>query len=358
MTADKPPALLAGRTAVAKDMIDVAGMPTTFGTAGAGGAPATVSADCVTAVEEHGALVIAKSNLDEYAWGVTGENPHWGRILNPRHPDLVAGGSSGGTAAAIAAGIADVGLGTDTAGSVRIPAACCGVVGLRPRVGRVSMRGVHPLSPSFDTVGPMAATVAECARTWAALVGEPVAHGKDAALLAAGVRLGVMEDCPQARHFEALGIELVPLDSPREILPAFWTVMRAEAYRTHAARYTAHQEDYGQSIRVKLDLAATITASEEAAARAALTAQQAAFTARFAGLDGFILPTLGRAAPPAGVDENSIRDELGPLAAMVSALGLAALAIGNLQIVARDEETALALGLLWESHVGEVPEPW
>src|SRR5690606_5832235 len=142
-----------------KDNIDVAGAPTTGGSRIFGHEPALATAPTVAALATAGARPVAKVNLHEFAYGVSSDNPWHGRGPNPRFPDRIPGGSSGGSAAAIAAGIAELALGTDTAGSIRIPAACTGVVGLRPRNGSLDLAGVQPLCPSFDTVGPMAESV-------------------------------------------------------------------------------------------------------------------------------------------------------------------------------------------------------
>ena len=129
----------------------------------------TRSASAVEKLVAAGAVVTGKANLHEFAWGVTSQNPWYGTVQNPRLPGRMAGGSSGGNAAALAAGLCDLGLGTDTGCSIRLPASCCGVVGLKPSWGRIAIDGVFPLCPTFDTVGPMARTVAEVALAWSVL---------------------------------------------------------------------------------------------------------------------------------------------------------------------------------------------
>ena len=121
------------------------------------------TASAVERLVAAGAVVVGKANLHEFAWGVTSQNPWYGTVHNPAHPGRMTGGSSGGNAAALAAGLCDLGIGTDTGGSIRLPAACCGVVGLKPAWGRIPTDGVFPLCPTFDTVGPMATTVADVA---------------------------------------------------------------------------------------------------------------------------------------------------------------------------------------------------
>src|SRR5207302_6722999 len=129
-----------------------------------------VSATAVARLEATGYVNVGKANLHEFAYGVTSDNEHFGRVPNPLASGRTAGGSSGGSAAALAAGLADAALGTDSGGSIRIPAACCGVTGFKPSFGLVPVAGCFPLAPSFDHAGPMAPDVAGCERMMAALV--------------------------------------------------------------------------------------------------------------------------------------------------------------------------------------------
>ena len=139
-----------------KDSIDVAGFATRMGSACLADAPpAAQHAAVVRALLEAGCRIVGKTNLHELAYGVTGINRWSGTPANPRAPGRVPGGSSSGSAVAVAAGLVDFSLGTDTGGSIRIPAACCGVYGLKPSYGRVSRRGVHPSASSLDCVGPL-----------------------------------------------------------------------------------------------------------------------------------------------------------------------------------------------------------
>lgn len=343
---------LAGWALVVKDLIDVAGFPTTNGSAHFDPRPVLHSAPVVAALVSAGAHVIGKANLDEYAWGVTGENLTWGRIPNPQFAGFVAGGSSGGTAAALAAGIARIGLGTDTAGSVRIPAAACGVVGLRPRNRVLDSRGAHPLAPSFDVVGPMARTVADVAAVWQVL--QPTATVLVAAEPGA-LRLCVMEGTLAGESFTSLGAATFDVATPREILSPFWSVMRSEAYETHRERYAHNPELFGRGIRGKLAAASAVTVQESTDARAELAELRAKIRAQLDEFDAIVLPSVGCPTPPAGVDEESIRDDFGWPSAMITALDLAAVSIGNLQIAARTEADALRAALLWEERQGGFP---
>ncbi|HML01281.1 MAG TPA: amidase [Acidimicrobiales bacterium] len=145
-----------------KDLIDMAGVPTTAGCRAVAdeARPAPADAICLAGARAARARIVGRANLHELALGVTGENPWFGTPVNPLDPRLVPGGSSSGSAVAVATGEADVAYGTDTGGSVRIPSACCGTAGLKTTHGRIALEGVWPLAPSFDTVGPMAADVA------------------------------------------------------------------------------------------------------------------------------------------------------------------------------------------------------
>jgi len=166
-----------GATTVAvKDLFDVEGSVTTAGCRALAErmAPAAADAACVAKIRASGGLLAGKTNLHELAFGTSGVNPWYGTPANPADPGRVPGGSSSGSAVAVALGEADVGLGSDTGGSVRIPAACCGVVGLKTTHGRVPLEGVWPLAPSFDTVGPIAATVAGVAEGMRLIEGRPL----------------------------------------------------------------------------------------------------------------------------------------------------------------------------------------
>ncbi|MDK9688329.1 amidase [Halomonas sp. LC1] len=142
---------------VVKDTIDIAGFPTCAGSAALADAPpAAAHAEVVERTLKAGYHIVGKANLHELAFGMTGINAWAGTPENPRYPNLIPGGSSSGSAAAVAAGLADIGIGTDTGGSIRVPAACCGVYGLKPTFGRLSRRGVMPAESSLDCVGPLA----------------------------------------------------------------------------------------------------------------------------------------------------------------------------------------------------------
>ena len=156
-----------------KDIFDTAGIRTTYGSAIFADHVPDRTAEAVRRLEAAGYVDVGKANLHEFAFGMTSENPHYGTVPNPLRPGRIAGGSSGGSAAALAAGLADAALGSDTAGSIRAPAACCGVVGFKPTLRAwCPVEGCFPLAPSFDHVGPMARSVGDCAPMMAALAPE------------------------------------------------------------------------------------------------------------------------------------------------------------------------------------------
>ena len=161
----RPETIPDGPRLAVKDLFDTAGLVTTYGSAIFADHVPERTAEAVRRLEAAGYANVGKVNLHEFAYGVTSENPHFGTVPNPLRPGRIAGGSSGGSAAALAAGLADAGLGTDSGGSIRIPAACCGVVGFKPTFGLVPLDGCFPLAPSFDHAGPLATDRRAAARS-------------------------------------------------------------------------------------------------------------------------------------------------------------------------------------------------
>lgn len=166
--------LLAGIPLAVKDLMTMRGYAMTGGSRALDGVPSPTDADVVARLRAAGAVILGAANLHELAYGVTSENPHFGAVKNPRRPQHMAGGSSGGSAAAVAAHLVLGAIGTDTGGSIRIPATACGVVGLKPTYGRVTRQGVLPLSWSLDHVGPLAATCADAAVLLAVMADDPL----------------------------------------------------------------------------------------------------------------------------------------------------------------------------------------
>ncbi len=354
---------LAGVPLLVKDVIDTAGTRTTAGSRIYSHRVPEVSAPTVRALEAAGAIVVGKTNCDEFAWGVTGQNEFYGDCRNPLLPGRITGGSSSGNAAALAAEIVPLALGTDTGGSVRMPAGCCAVVGMKSGLGALSTAGVFPLCPSFDTVGPMARTVEDCALCYEVLAGRPLGT-RAVEDLRAGVLTGMPPLAPDAPPPEpdqrALGfaddLEQLGLRVEEVRLPVpdadVWPVFYAEAAATHRDTFPARKEEYGANIRTKLDAAQHVDDRSLRVARRALEAWRSR-TESEPDVDVIVCPTLGvREIPPADVDEIEIRVPFSAYTRAFSFLGWPAIAIGSLQLGARDPEVLFAIALAWERSQG------
>ena len=354
---------LAGVPVLIKDLVDTAGVRTTYASSIYADHVPQRSAPSVTALEAQGAIVVGKANADEFAWGVCGQNTFYGDTVNPAAPDRVAGGSSSGNAAALAAGMVPLALGTDTGGSVRLPAACCGVVGLKTARGAISTQGVYPLAASFDTVGPMATTVADCALAHAVLTATEVP-----APALAGLRVGVLTahpdlgppEAPAERDERALAhvgtLRALGADVRELSLPVpesdTWAVFYAEAAAAHRDTFPSRRDEYGPLIRAKLDHASTVTAEQEREGRRALEAWRAR-AAREPDVDLVLAPTLGYdELPPAGVDELGVRLPFSAYTRAFSYLGWPAIAIGPLQLAGRDAAVVIGAALALEREGG------
>jgi Asp-tRNA(Asn)/Glu-tRNA(Gln) amidotransferase A subunit family amidase len=344
---------LSGKRLLVKDLIDVAGVRTTYGSKIYAHHMPVRTASSVERLAAAGAVVVGKANLHEFAWGVTSQNPWYGTVQNPLHPGRTTGGSSGGNAAALAAGLCDLGLGTDTGCSIRLPAACCDVVGFKPSWGRVPLDGVFPLCPSFDTVGPMARTVAEVASAWSVLadapVPEPRLEGLDVGLLTRPPSVGGAPLPPSrvAEQFveplESLGARVREVELP-EPRADTWPLFFHEAAESHLATYPARAAEYGDNVRSKLEQARAVHPADVEAARAAVRE----WRAYSPPVDLYVAPVLGIDLPPVDCDELEVRLQLSGWLRPFNVLGWAALAIGNLQLVAPRDEVVLAAGLAWE----------
>jgi aspartyl-tRNA(Asn)/glutamyl-tRNA(Gln) amidotransferase subunit A len=345
----RPRGLLAGVPFVPKDMFDTAWIRTTRGSAVFQNRVPKRTAAAVAKLEAAGAVVIGKANQHEFAWGVTSQNPHWGDVRNPRRPTRTPGGSSGGNAAALAAGLCTLGLGTDTGGSVRIPSACCGTVGFKPSKGKIDLRGCFPLAPSFDTVGPMARSVADCALVYSVLTGEPVPRPQ-----VRGLRVGVWGPIPKTdlARWQELGANLVEVVL-REPEVDLSVVFQVEAALTHRHLFPAQRAQYGLDAQAKWDAAWQVTAMAYDAARRALRRWRASIQAEL-HVDLLVGPTLGMEIPPADAYEPAIRDDVGRYTRVFSWLTWPAIAIGNLQIGGPSDARVLGAALAWEEAAGAI----
>jgi amidase len=300
----KPGAL---RLAV-KDLIDMTGTPTTNGSkvvaASAGGGPATTDPASQAGAREAEAkgevTIVGKANLHELAFGVTGINPWFGTPVNPIDPRLVPGGSSSGSAVAVGTGEADIAYGSDTGGSIRVPAACCGVVGLKTTRGRVSLEGVRPLAPSLDTVGPMAATVDLTARGMALLEPGFAVAGKAAESvgrmrLPADEHINVALDA--ALHAAGLAVVDVELPGWDAVTSSTMTILMAEAWQVHAELWRHHASELSPDVSARLEEASQIRPEEVAACWEQAREWVARLSTLFTRVEVLALPTLASEPP-------------------------------------------------------------
>jgi aspartyl-tRNA(Asn)/glutamyl-tRNA(Gln) amidotransferase subunit A len=297
------------------------------------------TAEAVALLEAAGYSNVGKTNLHEFAYGVTSQNPHFGTVPNPAVPGRTAGGSSGGSGAALAADLADVALGTDSGGSIRIPAACCGVVGFKPTFGLVSLDGVFPLAPTFDHAGPMARTVAECIKAMQ--------------VLAPGFELPSRAAPRIATSWGAdgrLGNAVVDFPLPEHVGPAFMS----EVADVHRELFAEHPDAYGDNVRTKVERCLAVTDDEAAAARRRRDEYRERAEATLDDFDLLITPTLSIEPPPADVKELSVREAMIRFTIPFNSLGWPALSIPlggtSVQIVGRpgDDGLVLAAGLSLE----------
>jgi len=284
----KPLGPLDGVPVAVKDELDQQAYPSTVGTSFLGGEPAAEDATAVTRLRAAGAVLIGKANMHEIGLGVTGVNPHHGAARNPYDPARMTAGSSSGPAAAVACGMCPLALGADGGGSIRIPASFCGVVGLKPTFGRVSEHGAAPLCWSVAHVGPLAASVADCALAYALIagpdprdrnsLGRPVPHlngfeNRDLSDLRLGVYTpwfedaepDVVEACRAAlAGLEKAGAEVVEIELPElDILrTVHLVIIVSEMAAAHLGYYREHRKHYAHDTRMNLSLARRLKATD------------------------------------------------------------------------------------------------
>jgi amidase len=356
----------AGPRLAVKDCIDVAGLPTTAGcpVVAEMAERAHTDAPVVASAREGGARIVGKASLTELCWSASGIN-HWaGTPLNPRDPRRLPGGSSSGSAVAVATGEADVAFGTDTGGSVRVPAACCGVVGLKTAHGRVSVKGVYPLAPSLDTVGPLGTDVA-AVELGMRLV-EPSFRMPDAPgpLVAGRIALaggsGAADQAIEAavdRALEAAGVAVtrVPGWDADAVISAIGVIIDAEGFRSNAY-LMPYLRQLSPSVQRNLERGARLTPADRLAAERTRTAVRGTFEALLADFPVLVLPTLLHQPPLLG--EHGF--VLTALTAPVSLAGLPALAlpvpapdgmIASMQVIGATEERVLAFGRVIEAAI-------
>jgi amidase len=349
-----------------KDCIDVAGLPTTAGcpVVAEMAERAHTDAPVVGSAREGGARIVGKASLTELCWSASGIN-HWaGTPVNPRDPRRLPGGSSSGSAVAVATGEADVALGTDTGGSVRVPAACCGVVGLKTTLGRISVKGVYPLAPSLDTVGPLGADVAAVELGMRLI--EPAFLVPDApGPLVAGRIItpggsGGADPAIEAavdRALDAAGIAVtrVPGWDADAAISAIGVIIDSEGFRSNAY-LMPYLRQLSPSVQRNLERGARLTPADRLAAERTRAAVRGTFEALLADFPVLVLPTLLRQPPLLG--EHGF--PLTALTAPVSLAGLPALAlpvpapdgmIASVQVIGATEERVIAFGRVIEAAV-------
>jgi aspartyl-tRNA(Asn)/glutamyl-tRNA(Gln) amidotransferase subunit A len=320
---------LTGVPFAAKDIFDSAGVRTTYGSPMFADHVPAADATAVRRAREAGAILVGKTQTHEFAWGITSVNFLMGTSRNPWAPERLSGGSSGGSAVALATHQVPLALGSDTGGSIRVPSSFCGVVGLKPTYGRISLARVWPLARSLDHAGPLARTPSDVALFLAILAGSDAADPatEDAPLGdletqlhagLAGFSIGVcgalhlVELTSEAqaafddavRTAEALGARVVEVDfEPSEIVyRTFSTIQRAEALFTHqqAGLFPSRRAEYGDDVRNRLDLAADVTLSDYLAASIDRQRIRAAFARLFQRVDVLLTPIAAGSPLPIG----------------------------------------------------------
>lgn len=303
---------LAGWTVAVKDNMDVAGTVRTDGLRGPHPPPATADAEVVRRLRAAGARIVAKANLEEISFGATTQNDAWGACRNPWDPTRIPGGSSGGSAVAVAAGLVRLGVGTDTGGSLRNPAAFCGVTTIRPSHGLVPTLGVTPLSPSMDVVGPIARSATDALTALEVMAGGAWRAAEPLGLAAAtfGIPdtyfLDDLEPAVLAGFHDLLdllrvqGARLVPVPSIRDVDRvhlAMATLQNSEAIR-HLYPYW-HDERVSAGIRGRIETGRRVTADDVEQALAVAFAWRADVDEALRSVDAIVVPATPFVAPVA-----------------------------------------------------------
>lgn len=343
--------LLHGVPVAVKDIVDTAGLTTTMGSKHCAGNIPQRDADVVARLRAAGAIVVGKTTTHEFAYGPTGDRAANGPCANPKDPRRMAGGSSAGSAAAVAAGLVPLAVGTDTGGSVRIPASLCGVVGIRPSMGRIPVDGVFPLAWSLDAVGVLAGDVDATAAGWRVLAGAAAVSDRPRATPEpTALRVGVatsawfdrLDDAVRRgmdeliRRLSALGAQITPVAVPdaEELMYLYRTVQSVEAVSIHHDRMTTAPELFDPEVADRLRVAAEVPARDYAVAIRRLAEVRAGAARRLTGVDTLLLATVPVLAPRLGARDSDIgggwtsaRDALLSQTAPWSVLGLPSISV-------------------------------
>jgi aspartyl-tRNA(Asn)/glutamyl-tRNA(Gln) amidotransferase subunit A len=328
---------LRGAPFAVKDLIGVAGMQRTAGSASESREPFPRDAASVAAIKRHGGVIIGLANLHELAFGASSANPVFGTVMNPAAPHCIPGGSSGGSAAAVAAGVVPVALGTDTGGSIRIPAACCGVVGFKPSYEAVSREGVIEVGASLDHVGPIGRTVLDCAYAFAALTDLPAFPGlPDRPLdglrvarlgghfeqpLDAQVR-GALDSAAGRMRLDGAQVETALVEGAELASAIYFVTVLGESGCEHAERLRLHAGRLGADVRVRLEIADFVPATWYLKAQRMRRQLAERIDSLFAGADVLLCATMRAPAPRLGAKEIEIDGKRYSLHAAVSDLTL------------------------------------
>ena len=366
----------AGARVAVKDLIDMAGLPTTAGCRAVADTarPARRDAACLAglraAIARGEARFVGKTNLHELAYGISGINAAFGTPVNPLDPRRIPGGSSSGSATAVAADEADVAYGTDTGGSIRIPAACCGIAGLKTTWGRISLDGVHPLAPSLDSVGPMARDVNGLIAGMALLEpGFAVAAEAPRVVGRLAIDADPVVNSAIDRALGAAGFLVQPVTIPElgEVIAASMALLDAQAWATNAELVATAPDRIGRDVLDRLRHASTITDARLSAARAVISQWRATLDRLWSRVELLAAPTL-LGFPPLTDDAGAIVAIRG-LTSPVNAAGLPSLALpvpadgpraaggplpASIQLIgpADSEDRLLAAGAVLEQAVG------
>ena len=327
---------LHGAPIAIKDIIDVRGVPTTAASRVREGHVATADAPVIARLRAAGAVIIGKTNLDEFAFGTTSEHSAFGAVRHPLDPARSPGGSSGGSAVAVATGMALAALGTDTGGSIRIPSAACGTSGLKPTLGEISTEGVVPLSKTFDHVGPFARTVGDARlvhRAISASGGNLELSGADLPRSAKGLRLAIprgyltdlLDGDVRARFHEAAatlqraGATLTDVSIPHaSMTPAVYVhIHSSEGATYHARTLDAVPDRYTPVVRSRLEVGRYVLAEDYQRAMEGRDLLRREVDVALEDCDALILPTLPIAAPVRGAESVLVNGAPEPVRALM-----------------------------------------